>query len=129
MSLFLLQFTVTYRKDFLDTLVYIDQQNELQTTLLRKSSDHQNLLNAKLEHLYSLKKSILYSQVLQIRQIYSTFQDYHNHPIKLIEQCVDKDRKKDVDLQQIKKVDQLNPKQLLYQQKHLDKQYISLSEL
>ena len=44
--------------EFLDTLVYIDQQNKLQTTLFRKSSDRQNFLNAKSEHPYSLKKSI-----------------------------------------------------------------------
>ena len=44
--------------EFLDTLVYIDQQNKLQTTLFRKSSDRQNFLNAKSGHLYSLKKSI-----------------------------------------------------------------------
>ena len=50
--------------EFLDTLVYIDQQNKLQTTLFRKSSDRQNFLNAKLEHPYSLKKSIPYSQAL-----------------------------------------------------------------
>ena len=50
--------------EFLDTLVYIDQQNKLQTTLFRKSSDSQNFLNAKSEHPYSLKKSIPYSQAL-----------------------------------------------------------------
>ena len=50
--------------EFLDTLVYIDQQNKLQTTLFRKSSDRQNFLNAKSEHPYSLKKSIPYSQAL-----------------------------------------------------------------
>ena len=49
---------------FLDTLVNIDQQNKLHTTLFRKSSDRQNFLNAKLEHPYSLKKSIPYSQAL-----------------------------------------------------------------
>ena len=43
---------------FLDTSGYIDQHNKLQTTLFRKSSDHQNLLNAKSGHPYSLKKSI-----------------------------------------------------------------------
>ena len=53
--------------EFLDTLVYIDQQNKLQTTLFRKSSDRQNFLNAKSEHPYSLKKSIPYSQALRIR--------------------------------------------------------------
>ena len=35
---------------FLDTLVYIDQQNNLQTILFQKSSECQNLLNAKSEH-------------------------------------------------------------------------------
>ena len=39
---------------FLDTLVYIDQQNKLQTTLFRKSIEGQNFLNAKSEHPYSL---------------------------------------------------------------------------
>ena len=43
--------------EFLDTLVSIDQQNKLQTTLSQKSSDHQNFLNATS---YSLKKIIPY---------------------------------------------------------------------
>ena len=112
---------------FLDTLVYIDQQNKLQTTLFRKSSDSQNFLNAKSEHPYSLKKSIPYSQALQIWQICSTFQEYHSHSRKLIEQFVNKGYKKDVVTQQIQKVDQLDRKQLLHQQKRHDKQCIPLS--
>ena len=48
--------------EFLDTLVYIDQQNKVQTTLFRKLSDRQNFLNVKSEHPYSLKKSIPYGQ-------------------------------------------------------------------
>ena len=51
--------------EFLDTLVYIDQQNKLQTTLFRKSSHRQNFLNVKLEHPYPLKKSFPYSQALR----------------------------------------------------------------
>ena len=47
--------------EFLDTLVYIDQQNKLKTTLFQKSRDRQNFVNAKLELPYSLKKSIPYS--------------------------------------------------------------------
>ena len=43
------------------TLVYIDQQNKMQTTLFQKSSDRQNFLNVKSEHLYSLKKSFPFS--------------------------------------------------------------------
>ena len=94
--------------EFLDTLVYIDQQNKLQTTLSRKSSERQNFLNAKLEHLYSLKKSIPFSQTLRIRRIWSTFQEYHSHSRKLIEQFVNKGYKKDVVIQQIQKVRQLD---------------------
>ena len=76
--------------EFLDTLVYIDQQNKLQNTLFRKSSARQNFLNAKLEHPQSLKKSIPYSQEFLIRRICSIFQDYHSHSRKLIEQFVNK---------------------------------------
>ena len=50
--------------EFLDTLINIDQQNKLQTTFFRKSSDRQNFLNTKSEHPYSLKKSIPNSQAL-----------------------------------------------------------------
>ena len=39
-------------------LVYIDQQNKLQATLFRKSSDRQNFHNTKSEHPYSLKYSL-----------------------------------------------------------------------
>ena len=113
--------------EFLDTLVYIDQQNKLQTTLFRKSSDRQNFLNAKSEHPYSLKKSIPYNQALRVRRICSTFQEYHSHSRKLIEQFVNKGYKKYFVTQQIQKVDQLNRKQLLHQQKRYDKQCIPLS--
>ena len=118
---------VDYKQiQFLDTLVYIDQQNKLQTTLSRKSTDRQNFLNVKSEDPYSSKKSIPYSQALRIRQICSTFQEYHSHSRKLIEQFVNKGYKKDV-TQQIQKVDQLDRKQLLHQQKRHDKQCIPLS--
>ena len=83
--------------------------------------------NAKLEHPYSLKKSIPYSQALWIQQICSIFQEYHSHSRKHIEQFVNKGYKKDVVTQQIQKVDQLDRKQLLHQQKRHDKQCIPLS--
>ena len=97
--------------EFLDTLVHIDQ----------------NFLNAKSERPYSLKKSIPYSQALRIRRIFSTFQEYHSHSRKLIEQFVKKGYKKDVVTQQIQKIDQIDRKQLLHQQKRHDKQCIPLS--
>ena len=62
--------------EFLDTIVYTDQQNKLQTTLFRKSSDRQNFLNAKSEHSFSLKKIISYSQALRIGWICSILQNF-----------------------------------------------------
>ena len=82
--------------EFLDTLVYIDQQNKLQTILFQKSSDRQNFLNAKSELPYSLKKSIPYSQALRIRRIWLTFQEYHSHSRKIIKQFVNRGYRKDV---------------------------------
>ena len=82
--------------EFLGTLVYIDQQNNLQNTLFRKSSDRQKFINAKLEHPHSLKKSIPYSQALRIRRLCSASQEYHSHSIKLIEQLVNKGYEKDI---------------------------------
>ena len=42
--------------EFLDTLVYIDSKNRLQTTLYKKPTDCQNYLHAKSAHPFSLKK-------------------------------------------------------------------------
>ena len=80
--------------EFLDTLVYIDEQNKLQDTLFRESSDRQNFLNAKPEHPYSLKKSIPYSEALRIPRICSTFQDYHGTLGNLLNNSLIKDTKK-----------------------------------
>ena len=49
------------------------------------------------------------------------------HSRKLIEQFINKGYKKDAAIQQIRKVDQLDRKQLLHQQKRHDKQRIPLS--
>ena len=76
---------------------------------------------------YSLKKSLPYSQALRIRRICLAFQDYHSCSRKLTEQFVDKEYKKDVAIQQIQKLDQLDRKQLLHQQKCHNKQCIPLS--
>ena len=44
--------------EFLNTLVYKDHNNRLQTTLYKKPTDGQNYLHAKSAHPLSLKKSI-----------------------------------------------------------------------
>ena len=59
------------RIKFLDTLIYTDKNNTLQTTLYRKPSDQQSYLHALSDHPKSLKRSIRYSQALRIKTICS----------------------------------------------------------
>ena len=63
--------------NFLDTKVYIDEHNRLQTTLYRKPTDRQNYLHRTSEHPESLKANIRYSQALRIKRICSTDNDLH----------------------------------------------------
>ena len=63
----------------LDTLLYIDSNNRLQTTFYKKPTDWQNYLHAESAHPFSLKKGIPYSQTLRIKGIYSTFEEYRTH--------------------------------------------------
>ena len=56
----------------LDTLIYKNKNNSLQTTLYRKLTDQQSYLHAYSDHPKSLKRSIPYSQALRIKTICST---------------------------------------------------------
>ena len=47
--------------EFLDVLVYKDQNNMLQATIYRKQTDRQNYLDARSKHPKSLKDNIPYS--------------------------------------------------------------------
>ena len=51
--------------EFLDTLLYMNNNNKLQITLYKKPTDCQNFLHATLAQPLSLKKSILYGQSTQ----------------------------------------------------------------
>ena len=61
---------------FLDTLIYEDKINTLQTTLYRKPTDQQSFLHAQSNHPKSLKRSKPYSQALKIKTICSTITEY-----------------------------------------------------
>ena len=63
---------------FLDTLIYKDKNNTLQTTLYQKPTDQQSYLHAHLGHPTGLKRSIPYSQALRIKTICSTLTEYKN---------------------------------------------------
>ena len=59
------------RIKFLDTLIYTDKNNTLQTTLYRKPTDQQSYPHAHSDNPKSLKRSIRYSQALRIKTICS----------------------------------------------------------
>ena len=73
---------------FLDTLVYIDQNNSLQTTIYTKEINQQNFLHRKLAHPFSLKKSIPFGQSLRIKQICSTEEEFERHSNILVKKFV-----------------------------------------
>ena len=64
---------------FLDTLIYKDKSNTLQTTLHQKPTDQQSHLHAYSNHPKSHKRSIPYTQVLRIKTICSTLTEYKKH--------------------------------------------------
>ena len=64
---------------FLDTLIYKDKSNTLQTTLHQKPTDQQSHLHAYSDHPKSHKRSIPYTQVLRIKTICSTLTEYKKH--------------------------------------------------
>ena len=74
----------------MDTFVYLDSNNRLQTTLYTKLSDCQTYLHAKSAHLFSLKKRIRYSQALRVKRKHSIFQENRKHFQQLIERFVEK---------------------------------------
>ena len=87
--------------EFLDTLVYMDNNNKLQTTLYKKPTDRQNYLHS--EHPYSLKKSIGYSQALRIKRICSTQNEFEKHSSNLLQQLKNKGYHHDTLKEQIEK--------------------------
>ena len=68
--------------EILETLVSIDSNSRLQTTLYEKPTDCQNYLH--------LKKSIPYSQALTIKRIFSTFEEYRKYSQELIKRFAEK---------------------------------------
>ena len=88
-----IKFEMKYSKDkieFLDTLIYKDKNNNIQTTLYKKPTDRQNYIHSKSAHPFSLKKSIAYSQALRLKRICSTTGEYEKHTENLKKQLIKK---------------------------------------
>ena len=102
--------------NFLDTKVYIDEHNRLQTTLYRKPTDQQNYLYRTSEHPESLKANIPYSQALRVKRICSTDNELHQSCKSLQEKFMKRGYSEEKVLKQINKAkekprrDTLTPK-------------------
>ena len=99
--------------EFLDTLVDIDSNNRLQTTLYKKPTDCKNYLHAKSAHPFSLKTSTPYSQALRIKCICSTFEEYRKDSQDLIKRFVEKGFNESTVRKQAERVDHLDRSLLL----------------
>ncbi|XP_063604268.1 uncharacterized protein LOC134779871 [Penaeus indicus] len=76
-----LKFTVEYSKKelpFLDTLVYLDAEGKVQTSVYHKPSNTHQYLHFQSCHPPSLKRSLPYSQALRIKRIVSEPQKLEN---------------------------------------------------
>ena len=88
-----IKFEMKHSKDkieFLNTLIYKDKNNNIQTNLYKKPTDRQNYIHSKSAHPFSLKKSIAYSQALRLKRICSTTGEYEKHTENLKKQQIKK---------------------------------------
>ena len=112
----LIKFDVKFSKEnieFLDTLVYIDSNERLQTTFCKKATDCQNYFHSKSAHPFSYKKGLLHGQVLRIKLIFSSFEEYRKHSQDLIKRFVQKGYNESTVRKQIERVDHLDSSLLL----------------
>ena len=106
-------FQISLRKiAFLDTMLYKDENNNIQTNLYRKLTDQQAFLHAKSEHPRSLKSSIPYSQALRLKTICSKSTEFDKNCAIIKQNFLDRQYKEEVLDEQIKKVDRIERKEL-----------------
>ena len=98
---------------FLDTLIYNDKSNTLQTTLYRKPTDQQSYLHVHSDHPKSLKRSIHYSHALRIKTICSTLTEYKKHCAILKQNFIERGYEENILKDETDKVDNINRKELL----------------
>ena len=110
-----IKFDAHYSKtsvEFLDTKVYKSPSGKLQTTLYIKPTDRQSYLHSKSYHPSSCKRSIAYSQALQIRRICS-YVEFEHHSKKMSNKLVERGYAPDLIAEQISKARELNRINLL----------------
>ena len=104
--------------DFLDTTVYIDENNKLQTKLYRKPTDRQNYLHRESEHPTNLKINIPYSQALHIKRICSTIEEFDKSCDTLKEKFIQRGYSESEVVRQIKRAKDIPRESTLRKRKY-----------
>ena len=86
---------------FLDTVVYIDKERRIQTTLYKKPTDTSNYLHFQSSHPKHLKESITFSQAFRLKRICSEEIEYQNNCSKMMENFMKRGYNKNLITQQI----------------------------
>ena len=118
-----------YSKDkieFLDTLIYKDKNNNIQTTLYKKPTDRQNYIHSKSAHPFSLKKSIAYTQALRLKRICSTIVEYEKYTKILKKQLIRKSYPETTVIQEIQKATNQDRTGLLNKEKTETENHLTL---
>ena len=103
----------TKQIEFLDTMVYRDQQRKIQKTIFRKPNDQQTYFHAQSNHGKSLKDSIPYSQALSIKTICLTTTEFNKNCDIITKKVRERGYPKNLVNEQVDKVKNMKRKQLL----------------
>ena len=103
----------TEQIEFVDTMVYKDQQHKIQTTIFRKPIDQQTYLHAQWNHPKSFKDSIPYSQSLHINTIGPTTSEFNKNCQIITERFKERGYPENLINQQVDKVKNIKKKQIL----------------
>ena len=105
--------TSTKEIEFLDTMVYIDENNILKTKLFTKTTDTHSYLHQKSAHPERLKKAIPYGQALRIRRICTKDSDASKELKNLKDNFVKKGYDESEILEQINRAEEIPRENIL----------------
>ena len=120
-----IKFDITYsyeKINFLDTTIFLNPQQQLESTLHTKPTDMCALLHAESYHPESCKRSVIYSQALRYRRIITNDSLLGEHLKKLKENLIRRGYKLSDINKQFNKLRGLTQKGLLYRTKNNESQ-------
>ena len=114
----------TKQIEFLDTMVYRNQQHKIQITIFRKPTDQQTYLDAQSNHHKSLKDNIPYSHPLPIKTICSTTSEFNKNCDIITKRFKERGCLKNLVNEQVDKVKNIKREQLLSSNKRIIQNHI-----